>query len=82
MHPKLRSFLGFLRRYWREIAVALMFLVLNGEVREARRLAEYAWDEASAASEYASYARDYAADASDYASEAASYSAEILDLVY
>lgn len=68
----------FIKKYWREMAVVVMFFILLSGVNEAKETAFRAYDYAADAADYAadaaSIAEDayYAAsDASDYASDAA-----------
>lgn len=62
----------FLRLYWREIVVLIMFLYLQAGINEAKNNAEYAYDYAADASHYARNAWDSADEASDNASNAVS----------
>ena len=68
----------FIKRYWREIAVVVMFFILQAGINDAESTANRAYryaadaaDYAAAAADYAAEARDYSADASDNASDAA-----------
>lgn len=55
----------FLKKYWREIVVVIMFLSILSRISDAELAAEKA-------SRFANEAADYAAEAADAASDAAS----------
>lgn len=75
----MKKIILFLKKYWREAAILMMFAVLQSGISEAKKNAEYAYDTASEASSYAQEARDNAADASDEARDASNYAAEAAD---
>ena len=64
----MKRFLNFVKTYWREIAVLIMFLYLNAGINQAKQNAEYAYDYAADAASYARQASDSASDAADSAS--------------
>lgn len=79
MKAKLVAFVG---KYWREIGVGAMFLVLWIGVSEAQDTAERAFRSALSAANYASDAYDAARDAERSAQEAASYASYCEYLTY
>lgn len=62
---------NFCKQYWRETAVLLMFFLLQSQISEANKNAEYAYDSAADARYYARQAWDSADEASNNAQEAA-----------
>ncbi len=63
--------------YWREVAVVIMFLVLQSQISDVRQSAENAYNAASDAADSASQASSDAQDASSNASDAADYCSQL-----
>lgn len=70
---RFRKAILFAKLYWREIAVLVMFFLLQSQIGEVRNYAKKAYSSASDASDYASQASSNAQDASSNASDAADY---------
>ncbi len=67
----MKKILFLIKSYWREIAILIMFFVLQAQISEAKKYAEYAYDNAADAAVFARAASNSAEDASNYASDAA-----------
>jgi hypothetical protein len=67
----MRKIINFIKIYWREIVVLIMYLSIQSKVNSAITNSERAYDYAADASSYARQAMDYASEASDNASDAA-----------
>ena len=60
-----------LHTYWREVAVLILFLILQSAIHDAKDSAERAYNAATDAADIAQSAADSAEQASNYASDAA-----------